>query len=129
MHSFKIKPRCLTICLTVDNSDLLLPALKLSWVDLGLFLNKELSIIDRTRMRYPLRPCKSGQFTTERKEGGSPVSTKPNVIPALPLLCCLSSRHNAFSVTNSRCFPIVTLPSFSLGMCISLCMCTSETGR
>lgn len=51
--------------------------------------------------------------------GRSPV-VRCNPTTSSPPLCRLDSRRNAFCVTNSRCFPIVTLPSLSVGMCVYL---------
>lgn len=49
-----------------------------------------------------------------------PVEVRCNPTTSSPPLCRLDSRRNAFCVTNSRCFPIVTLPSLSVGMCVYL---------
>lgn len=49
-----------------------------------------------------------------------PVEVRRNPTTSSPPLCRLDSRRNAFCVTNSRCFPIVTLPSLSVGMCVYL---------
>lgn len=79
----------------------------------------------------PRRPCKSGQFTTERgrkRPQAFAIQTLRNPTTSSPLLCCPGSQRNAFSVTNSRCFPIVTLPSLSAGMCVCVCAWGSRIG-
>lgn len=73
------------------------------------------------------------QDSLQRGRGGntpmhSSCSPKRNLTTSSPSLFCRGSRHNAFSVTNSRCFPIDTLPSQSLGMCVYYCACHSRLG-
>lgn len=82
---------------------------------------------------YPRRPCKSRQFTARRGRKwprARSVQARRNPTTSSPPLCCSGSLRNAFSVTNSRCFPIVTLPSLlSRHVCIFLCVCACSGRR
>lgn len=70
--------------------------------------------------------CSGGKNTVVRslvQVRANPTASSPPLLrSSAPPLLRPDSRRNAFSVTNSRCFPIVTLPSLSVGMRVCLCV-------